>query len=371
MREGKQSMKNIFFKGLLLNLGLVLFPACSSLPTGPERLAQVEQLVAEQEFARAGKLLANIDPRDPAFEALAVRRRAIGPLVVRFEESTIRRVNQLEDTDQWPAAEEVLEEALEKLPDSRALQNAKQQFYADRAARLVQIEREISHLRGEHLSAKTFLVQQVKAVDPEALKTRWLALRHGREAEALAEELSACGEDALAESQYALAASCLKVAASLTRSESTRTQVALLEERRIREEAQAAARAEAQHEAERAARRARKTEKVGQLKIRYRDLFDAGWWAAAQETLTELRNQVPSDHQVLVWSEELQAVIDRRVAAGIEEGQVLYSQGLLHQALAIWREAAKLAPDKPILQAHIARVERFIAKLQRLNKDDV
>lgn len=363
-------MSRGFSKLVVISLLGLLFTACTTLPTGPERLARVEQYVAQQEFAKAEKLLADIDARDPEFEALVVRRRALRPLIVQFEENTARQVSQLKDADDWTTAEMLLESALSKLPRSEALRATEEQFYTDRVARLEKIDREISLLRGEHLTAKTPLVHQAEDVHPKSLKTRWRTFRHGREAESLAEELVSCGEHALEESRYDLAESCLKMAATLTSDEETSAQLALLETRRAEEAAQAAARVKAQREAERAARLARKTDQVNELKTRYQSLVDAGWWAAAKGILEELRAQIPEDEEVLAWSEDLQAIMDKRVSASITEGQALYSKGQLHEALAVWREAAELDPDNPVLQAHIARVERFIAKLQRLNKDD-
>ncbi|MGQ9425909.1 tetratricopeptide repeat protein [Gilvimarinus sp. F26214L] len=347
----------------------ILLSACGTLPTGKERLELVEQLVAQREYAEAEAVLANIDARDPEFEALVVRRRAIRPLIAQFEENTLRRLARFKAADEWPAAEAVLQDALDKLPDSEALRSAEDAFYEDRVARLDQIEQQMLLLRGEHLSAQSSLVKEASEIHPAGLKTRWQAFRHGREAEKLARDLSSCGQRALDEGRFDLAESCLKMAASLTGDEETAARLALLDKEREREEVAAAERARAQAQAEREARVARKTEHVGQLKARYRRLIDAGWLAAAQEILTELQSQVPEDADVLSWSEDLRAIVDQHVAAHIKEGQSLYSQGQLHEALAVWQEAAKLSPGNPVLEAHIARVERFISKLERLDNE--
>lgn len=344
--------------------------ACSIVPMGPERVARVDELVARREFAKAEKLLADIDARDPAFEALVVRRRAIRPLIVQFEENTIERVDELKAADEWPGAEALLYRALQKLPTSEALQMAEERFYADRGERLEQIDREISLLRGEHLAAKAPLVEMAEEVHPKGIKTRWKAFVHGREAQQLAEDLARCGKHALEEGRYELAESCLKMASTLTDDDATSAQLVTLQRRRAEEQTQAIARAKAEREAEAAARSARKTEQVGQLKARYRDLAEAGWWAAAKEVLSELQAQAPKDADVVAWSQDLEKIVAQRVQANIEEGQALYSRGYLHEALAVWQDAAKLAPENPVLRAHISRVERFIAKLERLDKDD-
>lgn len=347
-----------------------MLSACSTMPTGPERVARIDELVAHREFAQAEALLADIDARDPAFEALVVRRRAIRPLIVQFEENISAQVAELKLADEWPQAEALIQQARDKLPESEALRKTERRFYADRDERLEQIDREVSLLRGEHLAAKAPLVDMAQEVHPRGMKTRWQAYLHDRETEKLAQELGRCGELALEESRYDLAESCLRMAVALTEDESTAKRLAALQQRGVEAQAETAARTKAEQQAEAAARVARKTEQVGQLKARYRDLVEAGWWAAAKEVLAELQEQVPDDPDVVTWTGEFQRVVADRVEANIKEGQALYSRGRLHEALAVWQDAAKLAPENPVLQAHISRVERFIAKLERLNKDD-
>src|SRR5690606_20152048 len=136
-------------------------------------------------------------------------------------------------------------------------------------------------------------------------------------------------------------------------------------------ERQAVAQDEAQREAEAQARQAHTVEQLADLKFRFQYLMDAGWLAAAREILSELQNRAPDDPEIMLWGPTLQALIDQRVADQTAEGQALYSAGRLREALAVWREAQKLAPEDTVLQAHITRVERFIAKLERLDNEDV
>ncbi|MEX1032192.1 MAG: tetratricopeptide repeat protein [Cellvibrionaceae bacterium] len=354
---------------LLLGL-VVLISACSSLSTGPERLVLVDQLLALEEFGEARQLLVETDSNDPEYEALRLRHDALEPLIVQFEENTVWRLRQLQEADEWSAAEALLDESLAKLPQSDALRVAETSFYSDRAARLAEIDRQITLLRGEHLAAKTALVQQVAQVHPRSLTARWQAFRHGREAESLARELADCGAEALEESQFELAESCLTMAASLTEDQSIADRLAILQDRRDQEEAQALARLDAERKAQQMSQRAQKAKHVNELKARYHQLLDAGWWQTAQDVLADLRAEVPRDSEVLAWSSELQIMIGQRVDVAIEQGQALYSGGQLQEALAVWREAAALDPDNPVLQAHIARVERFIAKLERLDPDE-
>lgn len=353
----------------VLLLGMTL-AGCGNL-SGPERLTLVDQMVARQEYAKAAALLSDIDARDAQFEALVVRRRALRPLIAQFEESTHRKVEAFKDADDWPAAAEVIKEARDKLPRSATLKQIEKQFYADRSARLEQLDREMSLLLGAHLSAKSVLIEQAANVHPDAMKNRWRSYRHHREREQLARELMGCGYQALEERRYELAESCLKMASQLTEDENVKIRLLALEERHQEKERKTLARAQAQQEAETEARQAHTVEELTELKLRYQYLVDAGWLAAAREILAELQNRAPSDPEIMLWGAKLQALIKQRVADQTAEGQALYSAGRMREALAVWREAQKLAPEDSVLQAHITRAERFLAKLERLDNDEV
>lgn len=363
-----QMLRSSLRPGLLL-LGLAV-TGCTSL-SGPERLARVDKMVAQQEYAKAAALLSDIDARDAEFEALVVRRRALRPLIVQFEEGTLRKVEALKKSDDWPEAEALIKEARGKLPRSAMLQMVEEQFYADRNARLEQLSREMSLLLGEHLNAKSRLVEQAANVHPDGVKNRWRSFRHSREREQVARALVKCSHQALDEARHELAESCLKMADQLSEDEVVKAQLLALKERHHDKERQARAQGEAQRAAEADARQARTVEQLGELKLRYQYLMDTGWLAAAREVLDELQNRAPDDPEILLWGSKLQALIKQRVADQTAEGQALYSAGRLREALAVWREAQKLAPEDAVLQAHITRVERFIAKLERLDNDDV
>lgn len=359
---------------LRLRLATLLFcssmAGCSYFLTGPERVSRVDQLVANQDFGKAEALLNNIDARDAEFEALVVRRRALRPLIIQFEENTLRTVDALKKSDDWPEAEALIKDARRKLPRSAMLQMVEEQFYADRNARLEQLNREMNILLGEHLSAKDPLIQQASKIHPDGIANRWQLFKHKREREDLAKQLMSCGDQAIKESRLELAESCLKMASELTGDETLTEQLAELKQHYREKEQQVLGRAEAQREAEVAAKEARSVEQLADLKFRYRYLMDAGWLAAAREILTELEKRAPDDPEVVQWAPQLQALIDHRVEDQIVEGQALYSAGRLREALAVWREAEKLAPMNTVLKAHITRVERFIAKLERLDSED-
>ena len=76
----------------------------------------------------------------------------------------------------------------------------------------------------------------------------------------------------------------------------------------------------------------------------------------------------PGDEETEAWALQLRQRIETRVAEGIKQGQALYSQGHLRQALSVWEQTADLDPGNQELQEHINRVERFLNKLTELHE---
>ena len=344
---------------------LLPLSACVNVPTGKEKVALIDQLVAEQEFARIQRLLSNIDTEDPEFESLVVRRRAIRPLISQFEQYTVERVQSLQAQDLWPQALAVLEDAQQKIPDSEKLKQAEKDFFVQRTARLETIQQQIELLEGQNQADKSPLVEQIVAIHPTGISSRWQHFQHERKSKALAENLMGCGTQALAQQQLDLAEACFSMVRALSVGIDVSSHLALIQEERlsIKQQAEVIAKVEAKQ------KRQQRADKVFELKEQYRHLAAAGWLVAAKHALVELRLLVPDDMEARQWAIDLQSTIDQQVAQGISQGQALYSHGKLEEALITWQSAAQLDPENPILQGHIARAERFIQKLERLNND--
>ncbi len=341
--------------------------ACVSVPTGKEKVELIDQLVSEHEFSKIKNLLENIDTRDSEFEALVIRRRAIRPLIVQFEQYTVRKASQLQQQDQWPQALALLNQSQQKLPDSEVLQQAEENFYQQRSARLDQIREQIDLLEGEKQLDKTPLVEKIVDIHPTGISSRWQSFQHQRKNKALASELMTCGDKALAGQKLDLAEACFSMVRALYPEFQVDQSLAEIAKTRIQQANKAEEIAQLKADQEEKQRQ----QQISVLRDQYQYLAAAQWLVAAKQTLAELRVLAPGDSEVLKWAQELQTVIQTQVEEGIHRGQALYSHGKLEQALDAWESAAELDPDNPILQGHIARAERFLQKLQRLDNAEL
>ncbi len=370
--------------------------SCSHLPQGVDRVALVDQLVKQHEFMEAKKLLTELDTQDPQYTALANRRRALRPLIERFEEKCVEQSRELRQDEYWVEALQVLDSGLKKVPNSKTLTVAREKLLGERQMYIDNIDRQMKLIEGKILPTQTALLQKRTEMQPENLLYRWELYRHQRKASAIVRDMIDCAEQAQQQGNFELSADCLNVAETMADSSRVPVLAKLKEKqveaetiarneekaKRVAEEVAAAKKAQqiarakrnlkekARREKVKARRQIKHEEKraLKQLKQEYRDLIAAGWWLEARAKLEELKDKAPvDDTEVVSWSRRLQRLIDSRVKMGIEQGQVLYSQGFLVQALNVWRKAHELAPENAELSDHIARVERFLNNLDRLH----
>lgn len=365
MKSWHRSLSSLKLVCLIAVLWLV---GCAQFYQGPGgRLAQVEALVEQQDFIKAQKLLSDISVDDPDYQALVTRRRALGPLIEQYEFNRVRESERLRAEEKWPDALQVLDEALKKVPRSEALTSARAEFIAARGLRQAELQLELNVLLGRQLPVQTAILEKITALDPERLGNRWQMYTHQRQLEDLSDNLLDCGREAIASKNLTLANNCLASVPRLTADADKSKEGERLQALVVQKQQQQALR-ERELAAQRADKLAQKrAQRLARLKDQYRDLVAAGWWVAARGKLARLHRLSPNDAEVKRWQVELQQQIDSRVSLVIKQGEALYSQGHLHEALRVWQQGAKLDPANRELQNHIARVERFLEKLDQLD----
>lgn len=346
-------------KRIAIMWSLLWLSACSQLPTHIDRAALVDQWVSQQQYRRAEELLATISKSDPQFDALDRQRKALPSLIKQFEQQVLREVKSLAAQHQWVEAIAGLDSARQQVPGDSALHQANNTLLAERKAYLQALNLELDLLIASQLPARNAILEKMLSADPDSFWTRWKLHQQRRLGYELADVLLDCVDDAITEKNLEAANSCLEPVATVAKDD--QRQRLSVSQQRLARELQRQPRQIAQQKAD-----AERVLQLQRLKQEYRDMIAAGWWLAAREKMNQLQVHSPEDNEVVKWQGELQQIIGTQVELGIQQGQALYSQGFLRQALEVWRNTAKLSPDNTVLQAHIQRAERFIEKLQRL-----
>lgn len=345
-------------KRLLLLSALALLSACSQLPTHIDKAALVDQWVAQEQYRRADEILRELSSDDPQYPALERQQRALPSLIKQFEQKVLREVKGLAAQNHWVEAIAHLDEASQQLPPDTVLNKARKTLLAERKAYMVTLNLELDLLTARQLPARNAILEKMLAADPDSFWTRWKLYQQRRLGYELADVLLDCVDEAIAEQNLEEANICLEPVGTVAKG-SQQQRLSLSQQRLARE---------LQRKPDQLAQQKAKADRLQlqRLKQEYRDMIAAGWWLAAREKMNQLQVHAPADTEVVKWLGELQQIISTQVELGIQQGQALYSQGFLQQALEIWRNTAELSPDNTVLQAHIQRAERFIEKLQRL-----
>jgi tetratricopeptide (TPR) repeat protein len=347
---------------LMAGVVALAMAGCIQIPMlRPATGEQLEHWVAQEEYGKALHALDRISPGDPAYVTLQEQRPRIEGLAAGFEKTVAREAAEMTREGQWQQALERYDDGLDKLPESKALQAAREAFLEKRE-RHVQGLRDRSALdRGGWLVEAVPLQREIVRVVPAETRARRNLARLEAEVEETGQALYICGQRAMARGHDTQAVRCLGLAQELTPTVSVREALSRAEARQAK-----------QRERRRAASRQRRAHATAQreqvLYERYVDAFAGGDLLEARLTLAELEELKPGSAKVQRLQVQLARAIADTVEHGMEAGRRLYSQGRFEQALATWRFLSELDPENEELKAHIARAERVLAKLRTLNE---
>lgn len=339
---------------------------CTVLPGPVDRTALIDDLVQQQEFGRARELLSELDTRDPQYGELANRRRALRPLIQQYEESAIKKATAAQRKNRWQNALTTIDEALDKLLESERLSSIRKQMLLQRDSYIRDLEYQIQLIDSQSIPRKKRLLERRVNAAPDNVLYRLELYSHNQAVSTAMQDMITCTSEAQTEGNFNLSARCLRVAEALASKPSQEEKKVLAKLRRKQDKI-----SDLQRLGDAQQARQQEQAQLQRLKQEYRDLIAAGWWLAARDKMTELQARAPSgDEDIPKWLSELQQIIDTQVQLGLKQGQALYSQGFLAQALNVWRQTSALDPENPELIAHIARVERFLNKLKKLNANE-
>lgn len=326
----------------------------------PDMTEQVDTWLVEKEYGNVLEYIEILPPTHSDYAALQARLPEIRRLVKSYEEEIVVGGEELTREEQWQDAADLYETGLAKLPNSAVIESARTQFLAKRAARLQDLSAEALLATGDWLARDTLLQKEMASVDPHDPQVRERLDENSRKAEKTAVQLHACGQRALARGKADLALRCLNLAHTLT---PTREMGRALTRTRIAVAVQAAKR---QGKNRRNSRADAST--IQRLIDAYDKAYANGDLLQAREHLNELSSLEPDNGDIKQMEAELDAAIAFKIKRGIEIGRTLYSRGEIQPAVDAWSDVVRLEPDNKELNAHIARANRILEKLDKLKK---
>ena len=345
--------RQLFLVPLIL---ILLLPGgCAYLSSFSAELPdKIDSLIRQQEYGEALTLLEYVRPSHPEYKRLMQQKKQVDKLVVKYERTTINKANKLTRKGQWYPAQQVYEQAIEKVPQSEKLRKAQQDFLIKRDNYLKQLELSLLLNRANWLIRNASTQKEIVRILPHDYQ-RYEELRnyHDKVDEA-ADQLVACVQSALNADDYNLAETCLKLAERIGSDNIDKKQLVIANKELARAE-----KTEVK----------KQNDKTRALIAELKQGYSQDNLMRAHRQLDVLKRQNSRNKTAIKLRKEL----DRRYRQGMDQkiaaGRRLYSSGKIQEALDVWNSLLDIDPDNQKLQGHIDRAERVLKKLERLSNE--
>ena len=314
--------------------------------------AKVEKLSKKENYGLALDTLGYIHPDHFNYTFLMTEKKRITFLARQYEEKNLTQASRQEKLKHWAEAMSTYDSALSNLPKSTKLKNARTKFIIKRDKYLNQLKNKLLVSNAKTLSKKTATTKEIAQINPDDSKAKNLLSSHIREVKLTANKLITCAEDGLKNKDLQLAEECLTLASNLSASSVTNKKIKVLN---------------------RSLKKAKRT----QSKTHKKSIKTISTKLSNVKTNSELiryRNEIlaiyrqdKSNIKIINLKKALDSKISKAVNSGIKQGQDLYSQGRIQQALSQWNELLQLAPSNHKLNDYIDRAERVLKKLHSLS----
>lgn len=330
--------------------------ACGSLVTRPENQVALGPELVEgiRQQVMVKQRLQRLEPGDPGHERHQADLEAAKNRIWQFERHVIATAVRYEQKQQWREADRIFAMALEYVPDSEILQAARKQLDERREDREQALRAELLINKGDQLLKDAHSYKQIAQLNPGFL-TRLEINAYRRKRRKAAAQLLEQGKLAIERRDYSFAKRCLAVADRLDTSAETE-QVLQLADARLQKSKRS---------------RPRETLKGSDLPEQiehYHQTLVRGDLVLAQQQLAQMQQKFPDDPRLQPLAAELRVLIEAKVATATEHARVLYSEGDVQQALALWQEVLPLDPDNSDLQLNISRARRVLENLRVLRE---
>jgi hypothetical protein len=316
--------------------------------------AKIDQLTEQQEYGLALDTLEYIKPSNDNYKLLMQKKRHIQRLATSFENTSISKARRLSNRNKWNDALLVYDSALDKLPRSQKLLEAKEDFLQKRQAYLKELELQLLINKGEWLDQNAPLHHKVKATIPDDYRSVPGIRDYEYDTEDTLPALVDCTETAITADEIHLAQQCLTLAKKLGGD--------------VKQDPRLAAAQQKIHQANRDLIE-KQNEKTRALLAELKQGYSLENLRRANEHLAILNKRNARDKESIRLRRELNHRLQSSLDQRIEAARSLYSSGKIEQALQIWESLQTIAPDNTKLEAHIERAHRVLDKLERLHKE--
>lgn len=282
-----------------------------------------------------------------------------------YEDTALEAAEGKRKEGAWYQARQILDTALEQVPDSTRLKNTRQDIETERMLHIRLSDCRIGAARARFLMEKSTLLQARAPLEAKDFLQDWQIRRERQELDQLAIQLRDCAIQALAEQRLPLAEETLNAAALI------QTEDFISEERKQLELLKNPPSVEVKKPPvvkPPVKKPAVDTtlQKAGKARMSLQSAMTRGDLRQAKTSLVELRELEGNSPQL----EELNQSINDAIAAYIvethEKANALYRDHQIVQARDLWKMILELDPNATQARVNLDRAERVLKKLEEL-----
>ena len=318
-------------------------------------------LMGNREYGRAEQLLLHYPYLDTPETRIELNER-----VSAYETTILSDARARKSVDDLYGANELIVEALRKLPNSPRLNEYKCRLDVERTERLRENERRELLTDAEYFVAQQNIYKEHLSLDTPSLTQRWKNTFSQQQAQNLAMRLLACGKETLQENKLEIADKCLHYAQAIKDTPEVRAALSELESGRAtqRQSDDTVTRVIQVKEQKRLARKHR--DKTQEVLEKTEQALDNDDLSAARRIFHELPKGGSESREVVAVRSRLNDAIRSRVRKMTSEGDRLYRADNVSRAIHSWEQALELDPNNPELIERLERARKVLARLEEL-----
>ncbi|MEN8106559.1 MAG: hypothetical protein ABFS22_00970 [Pseudomonadota bacterium] len=357
-------MKMPDYKLLTRLLLLSALTGCASLDSvrfGQDRPEDLQTLMGQQEYARAGELLDTYPQLDTP-----ERRQQLQERITAYENTILDAAQAEAGNKNLVGAIGILDDGLQKVPENTRIQFYRGELDSKRTARLQENERQKLMARARFLLDEQKLYNEQLNLDAPTFTERWENSRNQSEVRQLHGELLECGNDKLDMDELDAAEECLRLASDMENTGEISAALTRLESERKSERTIEARQARVIKVKQQRTLKKKYINKTQKLVEKTETALDEDDLVTARVTFNKIPNSTRSTKRVKATATRLNTVIAERVDKLIANGDRQYRADNVTAAIKTWNKAREIDPDNNEINERLERANKVLARLEVL-----
>lgn len=344
-----------FIRAFIFTPLLMLFSGCAYLHSFDENLPQqIDIWINDEYYGKALNTLDYIDQQHKDYSHLMHQREKLLQLAAQLENRILKEGKKHLAKKQWHEAQKSYEYGLGRLPDSRPIQKAHEQFLDKRATYLKKLKLKLLKNKTSWLLDDKQIREEIAAVIPRNYQARWILQDHNADINSTTHTLLECVDDSIETGELDMARQCLGIARQLNPATPLLEKINTAEQ-----ELGLEVLARSQH-----------LTNTGEKSLRQaKQALAEGDYAKVKNLLDRLSIQDKKNQLVLNFRKQSDIQLDDYIANRIREGRSLYSKGEIQQAYLMWKSLLPLEPNNKQLQQLIKRAQQILNKLRQIENN--